>query len=128
MIRGLDGIQIFSGDASKLAKFYEEKVGLKIKEEFEMGDKGETYVQMDVGEGSSIVIADHSKVSGKSKDPNRFTFNLEVKDIEEDVKKLDSAGVKKIKDTYHIEGFGFIATFEDIDGNYFQLVQVRADE
>lgn len=127
MIRSLDGIEIFSGNATKLAKFYEEKVGLKIKEEFEMGDKGETYVQMDIGEGSNVAIVDHSKVKGKNKDPHRFTFNLEVKNIEEDVKKLDGAGVKKIKDTYHIEGFGFIATFEDIDGNYFQLVQVRAN-
>ena len=128
MIRGLDGIQIFSEDATKLAKFYEEKVGLKIKEEYEMGDNGETYVEMDIGEGSGVAIVDHSKVKGKNKDPLRSTFNLEVKDIEESVKELDSAGVKKIKNTYHIEGFGFIAIFEDIDGNYFQLVQIRSTE
>jgi len=31
-----------------------------------------------------------------------------------------------VQDTYHIEGYGYISTFEDVDGNYFQLVQVRA--
>ena len=27
---------------------------------------------------------------------------------------------------YHEEGYGYIATFADPDGNYFQLVQIRA--
>lgn len=53
-------------------------------------------------------------------------FNLETDNIEEEVKKLDKAGVKKVQDTYHMENYGHIATFEDVDGNYFQLVQVRA--
>lgn len=53
-------------------------------------------------------------------------FNLEVDDIEEEVKRLDGAGVKKVADIYHMQNYGYIATFEDIDGNYFQLVQVRA--
>jgi len=53
-------------------------------------------------------------------------FNLEVEDIESEVARLDKAGVKKVQDTYHMEGYGWIATYEDPDGNYFQLVQVKA--
>ena len=58
------------------------------------------------------------------------------KDTEGEVKafwnkiKLSEKVVKKNKgklvaDIYHVEDYGKIATFEDIDGNYFQLAQVR---
>jgi len=43
------------------------------------------------------------------------------------VERLEKVGVKKIQDIYHVEGYGYIATFEDIDGNYFQLVQTKAN-
>ena len=52
-------------------------------------------------------------------------FNLEVDDIEKEVERLKKAMVKLIQDIYHIEDYGKIATFEDVDGNYFQLVQTR---
>jgi len=39
---------------------------------------------------------------------------------------LKKAGVKVVAEIYHVEGYGWLATFEDLDGNYFQLVQVRA--
>ena len=55
-------------------------------------------------------------------------INLEVDDIEKEVERLKKAKVKLIQDIYHIEDYGKIATFEDIDGNYFQLVQVRERE
>ena len=52
-------------------------------------------------------------------------FNLEVDNFDSEMKRLDDAGVKKIQDKYHIEGYGWVATYEDPDGNYFQIVQVR---
>lgn len=54
--------------------------------------------------------------------------NLEVDDIEKEVKRVEEKGAKKKQDIYHIEGYGLIATFEDIDGNFFQFVQIRATE
>lgn len=126
MIKGLESLTLFSAHAKTLANFYKEKVGLKIKFEGVMGENDEEIYQLDVGKGIELYIIDHSKVKGKNKEPERTIFNLEVDDIEKEVKRLDKAGVKKIKDTYHIEGYGYIATFEDADGNYFQLAQVRA--
>ncbi len=41
MIRGLESVMLFSGNAGKLAKFYKEKVGLKSTGEFEMVENGE---------------------------------------------------------------------------------------
>ena len=125
MIRGMESFTLFSEDAKKLAHFYQTKVGLKTTLEAEMGENGEEAYGFEMSEGNGLYIMDHSKVRGRSSEPERIVFNLEVDDIEKEAKKLDEAGVKKIQDIYHMQGYGLIATFEDLDGNYFQLVQVR---
>ena len=126
MIRGVDTILLSSQDAAKLAKFYKEKVGLKPSGEYEMGEKGEgAYIYEWKGK-SALCIMDHSKVKGKSKNPERYLINFEVDDIKKEVVKLKRNKVRVVQDTYHMEGYGWVATFEDSDGNYFQLVQVKA--
>lgn len=127
MFKFVEGILIGSADATKLAEFYREKVGFKQTNEFEMGDEGETKgFEFSFGSGPGIYITDHTKVKGKNSNSDRIIFNLEVDGaIEAAVKKLDKAGVKKIQDIYHVENYGHIATFEDLDGNYFQLVKTR---
>lgn len=129
MVKGIESITLFSEDAKVLADFYKEKVGLKLTLEAEIGDKGENLFGFEFGEGKpSLYIMDHSEVKGKQPQPDRIIFNLEVDDIEKEVKKLDDQGVKKITDTYHVQNYGLITTFQDIDGNYFQLVQIRSSE
>ena len=54
--------------------------------------------------------------------------NFEVADIDKAVEEVSGKDVKVIAEKYHIEGYGYIATFEDLDGNYFQLVQVSGGE
>lgn len=127
MIRSLEAVQIGSKDATALAKFYEEKVGLKIKQEYEMGDK-ESAFEMDAGEGSTLMILDMPDLDGKAKEQNRMWLNFEVEDIEKATEEVKKNGVKVLKDTYHIEGYGYLTTFEDLDGNAFSLAQVRANE
>lgn len=124
MIRGVESLTLFSENAKKLAEFYQKKVGLSLSTEAELGDKDQLF-GFEMSQGSGFYIVDHSKVKGRSKEPDRVIFNLEVDNIEDAVKKLDQQGVKKVQDTYHVEGYGLIATFEDLDGNYFQFVQVR---
>lgn len=125
MIRGLEAVLLSTESAKKLAKFYREVVGLKQGIVMELGDKGEEGYEFSL-KGANLYILDHSKVKGKNKQPERVMFNLEVSDIEKEVKRLKKAKVKPTQDIYHVEGYGLIATFEDPDGNYFQLVQVRA--
>jgi predicted enzyme related to lactoylglutathione lyase len=125
MIKGLESILIGSENAAMLAKFYREIVGLKQAMSFELGEKGESGYAFEMEGSASIVVMDHSKVNGKSKDPSRIMFNLEVDDIEKEVERLKEAKVNLIQDIYHVEDYGRIATFEDIDGNYFQFVQTR---
>lgn len=127
MIKGIESILLFSEDAKTLADFYKDKVGLKITMKAEVGEKAGNLFGFEFEKGPGLYIMDHSKVKGKNTQPERIFFNLEVDNIEGEVKKLDKAGVKKIQDIYHMQGYGHIATFEDTDGNFFQLVQVRAN-
>lgn len=125
VIAGIDAVTLFSENAKRLAEFYKDKVGIKFNIEAELGDEGDNLYGLDVKGGSSFYIVDHSKVKGKNSMPERMMINFEVSDIEKEVKDLKKSGVKKIQDIYHVEDYGFIATFEDVDGNYFQLVQIR---
>lgn len=122
-IRGIEAVLLFSESAKKLANFYKEKLGLKQTFEGEMGEGEEVY-NLDLG-GDNLYILDHSKVKGKNKEPERVMFNIEVKDIEKEVKRLKKAGVKLVADIHHVQDYGHIATFSDVDGNYFQLVKTR---
>ena len=126
MIRALEAVILSSENAKKLAEFYREKVGLVQGQEKEIGDKGEKGYDFEL-KGASLYILDHSDIKGKNSQGPRVMFNLEVDDIEKEAKRLNNADVKKVQDIYHVEGYGLIATFEDPDGNYFQLVQIRAN-
>ena len=125
MIKGLESILLSSESAKKLAQFYREVVGLEQGDVMEIGENKEEGYEFKIGT-VGIFIMDHSEVKGKSSQPQRVMFNLEVDDIEKEVDRVKGAGAKVVADTYHLEGYGYIATFEDVDGNYFQLVQVRA--
>ncbi len=125
MINKIESVLLASENAEKLAKFYQEKIGLKLASEMEMGEKGEKGFEFDFGNGSNLYVIDHSGVKGSSHQPERVLLNLEVGSIEKEAKRLKDAKVKVVEDIYHVQGYGLVATFEDLDGNYFQLVQVK---
>lgn len=127
VVRGIDSVTVFSQNAKKLAAFYKNVVGLKQTMEAEMGDKGEELYGFEFGKGSGFYVIDHSKVKGKNKEPERSIINFEVDTIEKEVARVKKAGAKLVRDIYHVENYGHIATFEDSDGNFFQLVQVRGN-
>lgn len=124
MIRGVDSILISSENPKQLAEFYKDKVGLNQTDEFEYGEDGATGYMFDVGK-TGINILPHSDIKGKNPNPSRIMVNIEVYDCEAECERVKKAGVKVVADVYHVEGYGLICTFEDPDGNYFQLVQVR---
>jgi predicted enzyme related to lactoylglutathione lyase len=126
MIRKIDGILLSSDNAKKLSTFYHDIVGLKVTMEAEMGDNGDMVYGFSTKGGSDFTVMDHSKIKGKTREPERYMINFEVDDIEAEVRRMKKARVKLIADIYHIQDYGHVATFEDPDGNYFQLVQVRA--
>jgi len=126
VIRGIVDITLFSEKPKKLADFYQKVVGLKLTGEFVMGDKDEEVYLFEMRQGAGLSIVHHSKVKGKNKLPERIIFNLEVGKIKDEVLRVKGKGAKLIQDVYHVEGYGYIATFQDPDGNFFQLVQIRA--
>lgn len=126
MIRKIDGVLLSSPNAKKLAAFYSDSVGIQFPMVMEMGNSGDKVYGASWKGSSDFAVLDHSKVKGKNREPERYMLNFEVDDIEKEFAKLKKAKVKVVSPIYHIESYGHVATFEDIDGNYFQLVQVRA--
>lgn len=125
MIKKLEGILLSSPSAKKLARFYRETVGLKQVSQAVFGENDEEFYEFDLG-GLGLYIADHSEVKGKNPNPQRQIINLEVDNIKKEAARLKKAKVKTIAKIYHIQDYGYIATFADPDGNYFQLVKTRA--
>jgi predicted enzyme related to lactoylglutathione lyase len=113
-----NSILIFSENPQKLAQFYKRVFDLDEDTE-DMGD----YYGFLVGNGY-ITIGPHDKVKGKNKEPERIMFNLETENVEDDFKRIEKLGAKVIAKPYSpMEDSDYsIATFEDPDGNYFQLV------
>lgn len=70
---------------------------------------------------SYLTIGEHSEVKDKAREPQRVILNFETEAVKEEFERLRGAGVEVIKAPYEMEG-GWIATFADPDGNYFQLV------
>lgn len=126
MIKGIESIMISSPSAKKLASFYAKTVGLKQTFEGVMGEDMDIFgFEMKIG--SDLWIQDNPKVKGKSKESQRIMLNIEVNQIETEVKRLKKEKVKQILPLHHVEGYGQVCLFEDPDGNLFQLVQVSPD-
>lgn len=113
----LNSILIFSENPERLVDFYK-----KVLDE-EPGWEGGDFTGFKVGVGY-LTIGPHDKVKGKNSNPERVMINFETDDVEREFRRLKDIGVKVIAEPYHPgeDEEGTIATFEDIDGNYFQLV------
>ncbi len=71
--------------------------------------------------GCFLMVGEHSEVRGESKEPSRFMFNLETKEVKEEYDRMVKAGATSVKEPYEMGG-GWVATLADPDGNYFQLM------
>jgi predicted enzyme related to lactoylglutathione lyase len=109
-------VLLFSENPKKLSDFYK-KV---FEKEPDWEDGG--YSAFGVG-NCSIMVGPHDKVKGKSQNPERFMFNLETDNVNEEFKRIEKLGAKVIAKPYSpMEGSdALIATFADPDGNFFQL-------
>jgi predicted enzyme related to lactoylglutathione lyase len=68
-----------------------------------------------------LSVGEHSEIEGSAKEPQRLIFNLETKEVKKEFERIKATGAKVIKEAYEMGG-GWIATFSDPDGNYFQLM------
>lgn len=113
----LNSIIIFSEDPEKLADFYEKVLDKKP----DWVDGG--FIGFQAG-SSFLTVGPHDKVKGKSVHPERIMINFESGNVEKEFERIkEIEGVKVIAEPYEMGGEGMlIATFEDPDGNYFQLI------
>lgn len=113
----LNSIILFSENPEELVDFYKKVLNDDV------GWEGGDFKGFKVGVGF-LTIGPHDKVRGKNLNPERIIFNLETEDVEREYERLVDIGVKVIAKPYSPgeDGDMMIATFEDIDGNYFQLV------
>jgi predicted enzyme related to lactoylglutathione lyase len=112
----LSSILVFSEGPKKLAEFYE-KV-LQKAADFE--DEG--YYGFSAG-STFLMLGPHQKVKGRSPNPERLIFNFETDDVKGEFARIRDLGAEVVAEPYQMEGSnGWIATFADPDGNYFQLM------
>jgi predicted enzyme related to lactoylglutathione lyase len=113
----LQGVMIGSEDSNALAIFYKKAFGEPM-----MND-GDWYVFV-VGQGS-IMIGNHSKVSGKSAEPARIMIAITSQDVAKDFESLKAAGATVVAEPYQPNKDDmpkvWLATLADPDGNYVQL-------
>lgn len=78
--------------------------------------------------GSAFLsVMRHSEMGGNAKDPGRIILNFETTQVREEFERIKAAGAKVIREPYEMGG-GWIATFADPEGNYFQLVTPMGPE
>lgn len=107
-------IMIGSNKPAELSAFYEKVLGKPA----DYAGKGWFGFQV----GSTFVsIGEHSQVSQSAQEPQRIIFNFETPDVQAEFDRIKALGATVIKEPYSMEG-GLIATFADVDGNYFQLM------
>ncbi len=112
----LNTVLLFSEEPKKLIEFY--KKVLNVKPAWEGGD----FTGFKLGSGF-LGIGPHSKVHGKNTSPERMMFNIEVDDIEKEFKRIKNLKAKVIQEPYTPgeEATIKIATFADVDNNFFQI-------
>jgi predicted enzyme related to lactoylglutathione lyase len=111
-----NSILIGSDDPKRLVEYYSKLFGDPV---FTDG----TYAAWQLGDGY-VTVGPHSEVKGRNAEPGRIIWNVESADVKGDFDRFVAAGATVVREPYSFEGEpgSSIATFEDPDGNYFQLM------
>lgn len=117
------GIMLGTDNPERLTEFYKKVLG-----EPTWRDSG--YVGWELG-NAGLMIGEHSEVKGRNESPGRILWNLETTDVKQEFDRIRDLGATVVKEPYMPggnEGPEFwMATFEDPDGNYFQLASPMPD-
>jgi predicted enzyme related to lactoylglutathione lyase len=120
MIKNLSGVIIWTDNLEKLASFYQGFLGLEphsVREDFIAFQWKLNGIEI------RLSLGRHSSVHHSNKDPFRCMLNFDVINIEQIANDLKSRGVKFLREPEKEHWGGWVATFEDIDGNILQLIE-----
>ena len=112
----LNTVMICSEDPKGLSEFYGKVLG-------EPGWQDDTYVGWQVGSGT-LMIGPHSEVKGRNREPGRIILFFETPDVQGEFERIKGVGAKVVREPYQPGDNApdmWLTTFEDTDGNYFQL-------
>ena len=112
-----NGILIGSEDPKRLADYYRKLFGEPGWDDF-------GYTGWLIG-SAGVTVGPHSEVHGRNAEPGRIIWNIETPDVLGEFERLKGAGATVVREPYTMDGApedSYIATFEDPDGNYFQLM------
>jgi predicted enzyme related to lactoylglutathione lyase len=116
-ILNLNTVMVGSDDPKPLSDFYTKVLGKPTWED-------DAYVGWQAG-SSWLMIGAHSEVKGRNEMPGRIMLNFETPDVKGEFERIKGLGAAVQQEPYQPGGAGapemWIATFEDPDGNYFQL-------
>ena len=116
MITDVVGVIIWTDNLERLLRFYQDTLGLEPHSRH--GD----FVSFQ-WDKMRLGIGLHSSVTGQSKDPHRIMINLGTKEIHGLTQRLKERGVSFLREPEKEHWGGWVATFEDPDGNIIQLLQ-----
>ena len=116
MALNLNSIMMGSENPKRLVEFY----GKVFDKKPDMEDGN--YTGWLVGQ-SFLSIGPHDKVKGRAKEPERAIMFFETKDVKGEFERIKELGAEVIAEPYQPSPDGpfWLATFADLDGNYFQL-------
>ncbi len=77
--------------------------------------------------GAELVFDSHSQVGGLAPQPARMLANFFVQNLSTEEARITSANVRCIRSQGREFWGGVISTFEDPDGNYFQLIEYKPE-
>jgi catechol 2,3-dioxygenase-like lactoylglutathione lyase family enzyme len=141
LIDGLGGAFVFSNDAEKLSRWYQEHLGFEFEGSAEFGAFYQVFWALDPEDGErkmdTTFAIMQSKVDLQAPDIDSgfesmygdqpYMMNLRVQDLAAVIEHLAGKGVEPIKQVD--EGYGLFAWVRDGDGNRIELYQpVPQDE
>ena len=115
----LNTIMVGTEDVKALKAFYTKVLGDPAWEEA-------GYVGWQPGKDSAfLMIGKHSEVKGRNEMPGRLIINFETPDVRKEFDRIKGLGATVVAEPYNPAEDDsqemLLATFEDPDGNYFQL-------
>src|SRR6476620_6040590 len=131
MSRAIHRLTLVVRDYDEAIAYYTGSLGFELREDTDMGNGKRWVVVAPVGgAGASLLLARAANPEQASRIGNQtggrvFLF-LHTDDFWRDYRKMSSQGVKFIRPPSE-EAYGTVAVFEDLYGNRWDLLQLKAN-